>query len=66
MPKLTRENAKEKLIDYLLDLKDRISDLNDFAERYAIFVDDPTVILNLSCTTDDIIGLVEDDGQGRI
>ena len=48
MPKLTRENAKEKLIDYLLDLKDRISDLNDFAERYAIFVDDPTVILNLS------------------
>ena len=60
MLKLTREKAKEKLVDRLLDLKDRISDLNDFAERYEIFVDDPTVILNLSCMTDDIIGLIED------
>ena len=66
MPKLTRENAKEKLVDRLLDLKNRISDLNDFAERYEIFVDYPTVILNLSCITDDIIGLVEDDGRGII
>jgi len=61
MSKLTREQAKEKLIKYLDSLKDRISTINDFAERYEIFPDDPTIILNLSCDCDDLIGLIEDD-----
>jgi len=64
MPKLTREKAIESFINQLWSIKDRVSDLADFAERYEIFIDYPTVTLNISCMIDEVLGIAENDGRG--
>jgi len=64
MPKLTREKAIESFIEQLWRIKERIGNLHDFAERYKIFVDDPTVTLNISCMIDEVLGIAENDGRG--
>jgi len=64
MPKLSREKAIESFIDRLWKIKERLCDLNDFAEKYEIFIDDPTVTLNISCMIDEVLGIAENDGRG--
>lgn len=53
-------NDKDKLEEMILDIKDAISEANDFAVENNVFKDDPTKILNLSCGCDEILGAIED------
>jgi len=64
MPKLTREKAIKSFLDRLWVIKDRVCELNDFAEKYEIFIDDPTVTLNISCMIDEVLNIAENDGRG--
>lgn len=64
MPKLTREKAIESFLNRLWAVKEQVCDLNDFAEKYGIFVDDPTVTLNISCMIDEVLNIAENDGRG--
>jgi hypothetical protein len=58
-PNSKRKSPKEKLIIDLELLKDKISELSDFAVEHSIFPNNPTRILDLSCECDDIIGEIE-------
>ena len=53
------KKPQEYLKDYLLDVKEIIGDLNEFAIKHKVFIDDPTAILNLSCMCDELIGIIE-------
>lgn len=64
MPKLSREKAIKVFLDRLWAIKARVCELHDFAEEYEIFVDDPSVTLNISCMIDEVIGIAKDDGRG--
>ena len=61
---MKRDEVKAKLTKSMLKLKEAISSINAFAVKEAFFVDDPTLILNLSCQCDEIIGIIENDGKG--
>jgi len=60
VPKLTKEHAKEVLINRLDNLKDTISNVHDFAERYEIVYDVHTSLLDFTVCIDDIIGAIEE------
>ena len=66
MPKMNRKQVKAKLKKSILMLKEAISSINNFAVKESFFVDDPTLILNLSCECDEIIGIIENNGKGTL
>jgi len=61
---MQKQEVKAKLKALMLDLKDVITSINDVAVKNNFFVDEPTLILNLSCGCDEIIGIIDNDGKG--
>lgn len=51
--------VKSKLVEMILEIKDKISDANDFAINHNIL--NSSEILDLSCICDDILGELEDN-----
>jgi len=61
MPKLTKERAKESLVNRLEKIQEQISNAEEFAERYDIRASsDRCTLLDLNVTLCDIIGSIEE------
>ena len=60
-----REEAKQVVKDSLLDVKNMVHDVNAIAEKFQVFPKDPTIILNLSCQCDELIGKIDEENEER-
>ena len=61
---MSREEATKVLIDACWSLKTQISKMNQIAVDWGVFVDDPTLVLNLSCMCDEMLAILERGGRG--